>query len=408
MTSPLPYKQHCIFCKSAYHTYRNCPLAFRMKSMKLKSASAKEEYFGQAPNVFVGHYGYPKVNVGFLNVEQYTEQDEPLKWSREDKQIPEIVDFRTSLVNSNFQHDIKTFSDRLIQMGQEVAMAARPVDMELKLAKKPVYATTFNQDAQPHGPNVRLKRARITENVKVDTRVEKVVDDTDLKSAPALGSLFRKGFDEHFLTKLLSVGNLGVKTDRKLVPTRWSITAVDDTLGKQLIKELKDFPESDCRVHIGGYLGNQYVILFFDDLWSYELFEGYVPLLHRHGAEAWDADYENYNGRTEYAKNTVGGYYAARLSILERLKADKRQAAVLALRFVTEEYTTPLGVWVVREAVRKAMVAPPVRFGDRELMQRYVIELCKKRFGFDVTSTLARQSRLLKNLKVQTRLRKWL
>ncbi len=408
MTSPLPYRQHCIFCKSAYHTYRNCPLAFRMRSMKLKNAAAKEEYAGQSPNVFVGHYGYPKVNVGFLNVERYTEQDEPLKWSRENKQIPEIVDFRTSLVNSNFQHDIKTFSDRLIRMGQEVAMSSRPADMEIALAKRPVFTTTFNQDAQPHGPSVRLKRARITENVKVDTRVERVVDDTDLKSAPALGSLFRKGFDEHFLTKLLSVGNLGVKTDRRLVPTRWSITAVDDTLGKQLIKELKDFPESDCRVHVGGYLGNEYVILLFDDLWSYELFEGYVPLLHKHGADAWDTDYENYNGRKEYAKNTVGGYYAARLSILEQLKKMKRQASVLALRFVTEDYTTPLGVWVVREAVRKAMAAPPIAFGDRELMRRYVVGLCRKRFGFDVSGTLAGHSRLLKNLKVQTRLGKWL
>jgi len=287
-------------------------------------------------------------------------------------------------------------------------MSSRPADMEIALAKRPVFTTTFNQDAQPHGPSVRLKRARITENVKVDTRVERVVDDTDLKSAPALGSLFRKGFDEHFLTKLLSVGNLGVKTDRRLVPTRWSITAVDDTLGKQLIKELKDFPESDCRVHVGGYLGNEYVILLFDDLWSYELFEGYVPLLHKHGADAWDTDYENYNGRKEYAKNTVGGYYAARLSILEQLKKMKRQASVLALRFVTEDYTTPLGVWVVREAVRKAMAAPPIAFGDRELMRRYVVGLCRKRFGFDVSGTLAGHSRLLKNLKVQTRLGKWL
>ncbi len=407
MASPLPYKQHCIFCKSAHHTYRNCPLAFRMKSVKMKNESAKQEYAGQSPNVFVGYYGYPKVNVGFLNVEQYTEEDEPLKWSRENKQIPEILDLRTSLINSHFQHGIKSFSDRLIRMGQEIAMASRPAEIELALAKRPIFATTFNQDAQPHGPSVRLERAQLIGNVKVDTRVEKVVDDVDLKSAPAIGSLYRKGFDEHLLTKLLSVGNLGVKTDRKLVPTRWSITAVDDTLGKQLITELKGFPECDCRIQIGGYLGNYYVILFFDDLWSYELFEGYLPLLRQRGADAWETDYENYNSRIEYASQTVGGYYAARLSILERLKGMKRQSSVLALRFVTEEYSAPLGVWVVREAVRKAMAAEPLLFADRELMKRYAVEYCKRRFGFDITSTLEAKSRLLKNIKVQMRLGKW-
>ncbi|MBR9692969.1 hypothetical protein GOV07_03505 [Candidatus Woesearchaeota archaeon] len=407
MTSPLPYRQHCIFCKSSFHTYRNCPQAFRMKSVKLQNKNSKEEYFGEAPNVFVGQYGYPRVNVGFLNVEEYTEQDEPLKWSKENKQIPEIVDLRTQLVNSNFQQHIKSFSDRLSEMSQEIGMASKPADMEIKLSKKPKFSTTFNQGTQPHGPSVRLKHARITENVTVDSRVEKVVDDIDQKSAPALNKLYKKGFDEHFLRKLLSVGNLGIKTQRKLVPTRWSITAVDDTLGKELIKDVKDFSETDCEVYVGGYLGNEYVILFFDDLWSYELFEGYVPLLYKHGYEAWDTDYENYLGRTEYAKNTVGGYYAARLSILERLKTQKRQSAILALRFVTTEYSAPLGVWVVREAVRKAMQATPLSFADRDLMKTYVINYCKKRFGFDVSTTI-NKSRLLKNIKVQTRLNQFL
>ncbi len=379
-----------------------------MKNVKLLNEQARQEYFGEAPSVFVGQYGYPRVSVGFLNVKEYTEQDEPLKWSAENMQIPEIVGLRTQLVNSNFQQHVKSFSDRLAGMGQEVGMASAPAEIELKLSRKPKFSTTFNQDAQPHGPSVRLERARLTSNVRVDTRVERVVDDVDLKSAPALNRLFRKGFDEHFLKKLLSVGNLGVKMQRRLVPTRWSITAVDDTLGKGLIKEVKDFPEGDCCVHIGGYLGNEYVILFFDDLWSYELFEGYLPLLHRHGAAAWDTDYENYLGRSEYATNTVGGYYAARLAILEKLKDQKRQSAVLALRFVTTEYSAPLGVWVVREAVRKAMQAKPLVFADRDAMKKFVIGYCRKRFGFDVTSTIGQQSRLLKNIKVQTRLSSFL
>ncbi len=408
MTSPLPYKQHCIFCKSAYHDYRHCPLAFRMRTLRLKNLDAKQEYVGQSPSVFVGHYGYPKVNVGFLNVEQYTEEDEPLKWSRENKQILEIIDLRTSLINSTFQSDVKSLTGKLLEMGQEIGMARMPADMEIRLSKKPVFATTFQQDAQPHGPNIRLEQARLTENVKVDSRIEKVVDDADLKSGPALVKLFRKGVDEHKLTRLLSIGDLGVKPQRKLVPTRWSITAVDDTLGKQLITEVKTFQESDCRVYIGGYLGNNYVIMLFDDLWSYELFEGYVPLLRTRGEVAWETDYENYNGRTEYANQTVGGYYAARLSILEGLRREGRQAGVLALRFVTTEYSAPLGVWVVREAVRKALAAKPLVFGDRDLMRRYVKEYCERAFGFDVTSTLEHRSRLLKNLKIQKRLQQWL
>lgn len=393
-------REYCIFCKSTSHNYRNCPLAFRVRRKTL----AKTEYFGEAPNVFIGHYGYPHVTVGFLNVEEYTEQDEPLKWSAEGKSIPEIIDLRTQLVNSTFPQHVKG-SSRLLTIGQEVGMAKKPAELELKVRKKPVFTLTFNGEAQPHGPRVPLTTARLTSNVTTDTRVERVVDDTDLKSAPALVTLYKKGFDEHFLRKLFSTGNLGVKTERKLVPTRWSITAVDDTLGKALISEIQKFPESDCQLYLGGYLGNEYAILLLDDVWSYELFEGYVPRVQKGGA--WETDYEPYSGRKAYASETAGGYYAARLAILEKLKKQQRQAAVLALRFVTEEYSAPLGVWVVREAVRKAMAARPLVFGDRQLLLQYVTRYAQRRFGIDL-QPLLKQSRLLKHLTTQTRLnRAW-
>lgn len=402
----LPIGQHCIFCKSTYHNYRNCPQAFRAKTVGLQNANAKKDYFGQSPNVFVGRYGYPRVNVGFLNVEEYTEQDEPLKWSKDGTPIAKIIDHRSSMINSNFQHHIKSFNDRLIEMGREIGMAKKPADMEISLNKKPSFKTSFDGYAQPHGPNVKLETARITDNVKVDTRVERVVDDTDLKSAPALQSLYKKGFDEHFLTKLLSVGNLGIKTQRKMVPTRWSITATDDTLGKSIIDDVKKLSQGGLCVHTGNYLGNYYILLFYDTLWSYELFEGFVPALLKNGVASWEHDAESYNGRKEYAKETAGGYYAARLAILEGLKERKRQHAVLAFRFVTEEYSAPLGVWVVREAVRKTMESKPLGFTDRDLMEQYAIAYCKKKFGFDITLTL-KQSVLKKEQQAQMSLGKW-
>ncbi|RME31307.1 hypothetical protein D6789_03140 [Candidatus Woesearchaeota archaeon] len=397
------HRPHCIFCSSPYHDYRRCPLAFKL--IALRKITAKQEYTAQSPNIFVGTHGYPRVNVGFLNVEQYTEHDEPLKWSRENRQIPHIVGLRASLINSTYNQHIKRFSERLTAMAQEVSMAKRPADIELSLKKKPSFRTTFTQDAQPHGPNVPLVRARFTSNVATDQRVERVVDDTDLKAASGIATLYKRGVDEHRLTRLLSIGNLGVRAQRKLVPTRWSITAVDDTVGKQLIAHLKRFPEGNCTVHTGGYLGNEYVIMLFDDVWSYELFEGYLPRLKAIGNEAWETDYEPYEGRKSYAEETAGGYYAARLAILEALARRRRQAAVLALRFVTQEYSVPLGVWVVREAVRKAMQSAPRTFPDRAHMLRFVLDYCRQYF-VDCRGVLAK-SKLLRKLKSQTKLNQW-
>ena len=80
---------------------------------------------------------------------------------------------------------------------------------------------------------------------------------------------------------------------------------------------------------------------------------------------------------------------------------------VLALRFITGEYAVPLGVWVVREAVRKVMKNRPIEFASRELMLKYAGILIKKKFSYDVNNLL-KNSILLRNIKHQTKLNKFL
>jgi hypothetical protein len=390
--------KECIKCKGRGLCGRKiCAISSKLSSQKKLNLQAKQDYFGEAPNVFVGRYGYPNINVGILSTEQYNNHDEPLLWSRENAQIQKIIDLRTSLINSSFKTSIRSFNDRFLALSQEVSLSTKPVDVEINLNKKPSFNLNFNQDTMPHGPNVGLKKAAITENPKIPCKVDRVVSDYYLKAADAISEL-RKSFDEHYLTKVLSVGNLGIKQDRKLVPTRWSITAVDDIVGKQIMEEIKKYSESDLLAFFGGYLGNYYLILFFPHCWSYELFETIIG-----EKTSFATDHEFYEGRKDYASNTVGGYYAARHAILEKLSLIKRQAGVLALRFITNEYWAPLGVWVVREATRKSLSSKPLEFGSQELMLKYATAFIGKKFNFNL-DTLLSQSHLLKFMKNQKRL----
>ena len=75
-------------------------------------------------------------------------------------------------------------------------------------------------------------------NIKLNPKIEKVFYDTDLKAADALRILSNNGMQEYQLSQLLSIGIMGLKHNRKLVPTKWSITATDDTIGKDYIKEM--------------------------------------------------------------------------------------------------------------------------------------------------------------------------
>lgn len=374
-----------------------CILRERIKLEKSISQNFKKEFFGENYNIFVGRFGYPNINVGLVSLpeakkdEQY---DNPHLWAGEEYDINTIINLRTQLINANFKTDIK--GTKLKELYQELSLSAKPVDTEVVLEKPPTVKINFNAEATPFGPTIKLEKVRITENPKIPEKVDKIVND-ELTATQSLNILYNKGFDEHYLTKIFSVGNLGKNTNKKLVPTRWSITAVDDTLGKDIIKEIKDYKLSDYKLYFGGYLGNYYLILVYPEPWSYELFETYLK------TGEFSTDHEDYYGRKSYAINTVGGYYAARLSILNKLKKMKRQGTVLALRFITDEYWAPLGVWVVREASKKSMNSEPIDFNSNESMMKYAIEFVHETFGYDLNKIL-RESVLVKTLKTQRKL----
>ncbi|MFT4310829.1 MAG: hypothetical protein ACMXYC_04305 [Candidatus Woesearchaeota archaeon] len=340
----------------------------------------QKDFDGVAPNIFVGKAGYPHVQVGLLSTPHYQHHDNVPLWVQQRYSIDRIVQLRTSLLNASFVHDAKQPQGYRVDLAQEIAMAHKPVDVEMHVSKQPVYSLQTTKDAIPHAVPVPLQRAFITTNPKIIPYVERMVADADVKAGDALQELHAKHIDEHHLTKLLSAGTLGVK--RTLVPTRWSITAVDDTLSKQQLEKIKTYDTHDTAVYIGNYMGNYFLVCCFDRLFSYELFEMYVH------DSAYTTDYESHAGRTSYAQQTAGGYYACRLSVVQHLAHIKKQASVLVLRFITDEYHTPLGVWVVRQAVRNAMQQPPIVFSDKELLVKFVKAYAQKKFSYDVCGLL--------------------
>jgi len=83
----------------------------------------------------------------------------------------------------------------------------------------------------PLGMNANLKNAKIVSNTKIDSKLDKIMND-EIKASQGLNILYKNNFDVYSLSKILSVGVLGLKKSKRLIPTRWSITATDDTIGK--------------------------------------------------------------------------------------------------------------------------------------------------------------------------------
>ena len=375
-------------------------------------------FFGNSPpQVFIGSkLKYPAVNVGILSppdkVDDAWMYDAQKYWAENNFDIPTIINLRQSLINSRFQTRVdqaRTQSTKFVDLAQELGVAKKPVDVEIELKKKVQVKLDTDKVTMPMGPRAPLKKARITENTTVDRHVDKVVSDTDLKANEAIQYLYKQQVDEHNLSKILSIGVLGLKKGRRLVPTRWSITAVQDMIGKQMINQLKQYETIEQhQVYFGGYLGNYFLVFLFPDVWSFELFELYLPgsSWNQSGELEAATDFEWYGGRKQYAFATAGGYYANRLSVVRKLCELKRQASVLVVRLETPSYWAALGVWVVVESMRKAMAGFQKEFPDRKEMLAFGTAYVKKMLGKDI-SFVFKRSKLLERVKTQSRLQEF-
>ena len=381
---------------------------------KINQLDAKDLFSTSPPAVFIGSkLEYPNVNIGILSPPENTENawiyDSPKTWQTSKFTVEDIVKLRSALINSRFKAQVKIARDstKLFENTQEIGLSKNTVDIEVKLNKKPNVKTMLDNIHSPIGAGARLESLKITENVKIDQSVDKVVSDTDLKAKEGVIYLYNKGFEETKISQILSVGALGLKKNRILVPTKWSITASDDIIGKNLINEIKDYSIiNEYYLFHGSYLGNYYYIALFPEVWSYELFEGYMPgaLWNPNNKDIiFATDYEPYSGRTAYPSNTVGGYHAARIGILEFLKKIKKQASVLAIRFETPEYSAPLGVFVVRTAGKITMNNAPFKFNSKEELMKNMKDMILRRFNYDINNVVSK-SVLLKRLNEQKKL----
>ncbi|NYT11303.1 MAG: hypothetical protein GKC03_01970 [Methanomassiliicoccales archaeon] len=371
VSTSTPKGSLCALCKGSKKLCgkERCPLMIKFYSIsKTKRIyDAMDLYGSSPPGVFVGRYGYPNVDIGPLVPPELGDtsiMDTPEMWAG--RSIDEIVDFRFSLVRGKHRIDVKEFQKggKIVDFTRELALAVNPLEVEASFQKRPSGRIVLDDEIQPFGPSARLKELDIG-NPKYDHKIERAFYDTDLRAAEAVGGLYRNGVLVSKLQKAFSVGAFGVEKNRRFVPTRWSITAVDDILGKSLLHHTKTFPTIDeFRVYQWTELDNRWSILLMPTSWRYELIEAWYP------NTAWNpagrqieifSSHEHFNGRKDYAE--IGGcYYAARLAINELLSRERRQAGAVIFREAHPGYIMPVGVWNVRENVRRTLEQVPTKF----------------------------------------------
>jgi len=316
----------------------------------------------------VGSAGYPDVRGGPLLI---NDSDHPPDWLARNLGIEDIVGIRSKTIRG--RSPARQFTGDL----QEIALSSKPLDVDVVFEKPVSFAMTFDGTIAPVGFSGEVRNLDVVGSASVARIVDRVTADTDLGATDACIELSRGGSDVYGITKLMTAGLLG--RQRHFVPTRWAITAVDDTISTGLKKGIARFaPLEEYRVFFGELFANRIVCILAPGDWRYEMIEIWgKQTLWAGDSEAIMQDREGMK-KQGYSPIT-GAYYSARLAVTEYLTGIRRSARVIVLRHVSSDYWAPLGTWVIREAARKALASPPVTCASLD----EAVRVASARTGFE-------------------------
>jgi hypothetical protein len=330
-------------------------------SIHTKSVEVGKEIEGSSPpSVFIGSHDYPKVYAGPMIAPMHGDtriMDTPESWIPSHITQEEIIGYRMALVRGKLRVGVSDLENSFVEKLQEIALSSTSIESEAVFLDEPA-GSMFSDESAPHGPSARIDHFDIRE-VRWDNDLEKVYYDTDLKAREAVISLHEKGVPFSGIQKALSAGTMGLKINRRLVPTRWSITACDTMIGDHLLEQVKRCDLIDCyRVHEFESLNNHYAVLLMPTPWQYEWIEAFLHVLGRE--EMIFADHEGHRKKGGYS--SVGGcFYSCRMAVLDALARERKQAGAIIFREARRGYI-PLGVFNVRENVRHAMLSKSLEF----------------------------------------------
>lgn len=397
----------CIRCRGKGFCGKPCRI---LESIKTKMPKVKMHFSGSTPpEVFVGRIGYPQVFSGILSPAEKGETATfslPEDWVRKNMSIEQILEMRGRMIYCRSKMNIK-ISNKIKKTTQELALSSKPVSTEFFLKKAPALEFSASRYFQIMSNPAPVEKVILEENPKVERKVDYLTGDYDVKAADAVLELYQSNILTSHLQKLLATGLLGVKIQRKMVPTRWSITAVDDMIGKKLLEKVRTYQQlNEIQLFHYYYNGNNFELLLLPENFSFEVIEVSMP------GNAWAQqqtgsntkahvmqDYEGFYGRKTYAENVVGAYYADRLAALEYLERIRRQATVLLFHEEREEYYAPLGVGIIRESLRNALKEQP----EKPATIQAALEIIGKRAKYPV-EMYKRKSWVLNNYGKQKKL----
>jgi hypothetical protein len=316
----------------------------------------QKEIEGVGSSSIVGEKNYP-----FLKIHNVSTQDKNNSFFKSGevvkKEYKDIFKIKAkNILGSTQDTNIRNINDRLKNEISNIYKSKKEIEFTSEFEKELKFnKVVLNKVSGIVGSKNPLLTLSANENSKTSKQIEKYTQ-TDIKAKEAIITLYERGVNEHQIINLLALGEFGININKKLVPTKWSITAYDQTIEKHLHKKIINYPSiENFEIYYYKNKSDTHIMILLPDTYMGEHFEDWHNDSDSVSEPQVGVDYVGFDNRLRTSEpNNAGGYYATKIAINEYLNSRKKQASFIAIRII-RNYDVPLGVVFVRECVRECL-----------------------------------------------------
>lgn len=363
--------------------------------------------FGSAP--IVGEKNYP-----FLATHNISNEDKKTSFFETGnlvkKSYNEILPLKAkSILGSTQKNYIKKPKARIVEELRDIYKSKTAIEMQSSFDKEITFNKILSSKvAGVMGSQNELTKLEAQENTKTSNKIEKFTAN-DIKAREAIISLYEKGVSEHQIINLLALGSFGIEINRKLVPTKWAISAYDQTIDNYLHKKIQKYSLiNQYEIYQDRDKGNDFIIILLPDTFSAEIVETWdiSGFDQSEATGKWktdkkmiiEQDYVGNNNKLGYTEpNCSGGYWATKSPINRFLDQRKKQASYISIRFI-DNYEIPLGVVFVRECARKALKNCIFKSSSQKEVEDFLKQYSPRHYYHFKTSKLLKEQQTQKKI----------
>ncbi len=314
------------------------------------------------PGIFIETARYPILNAGVLAspypLETLSIYDHPESWRGLGRDA--ILAMRRHLYSIVIPVNAREMQPKqIIDSLQTIALSVNPVALGVEVEGLPPRHLYSSEGQLPAGPVVKARSLEILSKPEI-SRVAQKITDKDIPAAEGIWKLFEYDYSLEQITRILAVGLLGMKKNRRMMTIRSAYRIVIDTYINEVIMNLIDQSQiEDFEIYIGKCCNDSFTILASpgESRVDYIRLEKYGPHISR-GVSIDDPKLSRDDSRAGNFANF------ARYSAFRHLLKKQANAHLIIFHHTAISENQIITPWIARAGTHDALSKDPIVIQD--------------------------------------------